>query len=120
LTTVEAFKTSFVPACGVVGQTHRTPAIYIMFKTIGGATGSEDETGAYLRPGEPPRASSSSSRTSWTPHASKFLLASANIGTSFRTKVTPRNFTFRSREFDQPSSSFLPPSESKDGLPVLA
>ena len=38
----------------------------------------------------------------------------ANIGTSFRNEVTPRNFTFRSREFEQMECEFFcHPSETR-------
>jgi glycyl-tRNA synthetase len=38
-----------------------------------------------------------------------------NTGTSFRNEVTPRNFTFRSREFDQAELEFFcHPDESQD------
>jgi len=38
-----------------------------------------------------------------------------NTGTSFRNEVTPRNFTFRSREFDQAELEFFcHPSESQE------
>ena len=45
----------------------------------------------------------------------------AQIGKSFRNEITPRNFTFRSREFEQMEMEFFcHPAESRAVVQVLA
>ena len=49
----------------------------------------------------PPRASSSISSTCCSPCARKLPFGIAQIGKAFRNEITPGNFTFRTREFEQ-------------------
>ena len=53
------------------------------------------------------RESSSTSRTSAIQHAVRIPFGIAQIGKSFRNEITPRNFTFRSREFEQMEIEFF-------------
>ena len=56
---------------------------------------------------KPPRASSSTSPTSSTPPAASSPSAIAQIGKAFRNEITPGNFTFRTREFEQMEIEFF-------------
>ena len=68
-----------------------------------------------------PRASSSTSRTSSTAAACSVPFGIAQIGKSFRNEITPRNFTFRSREFEQMEIEFFcHPRPVARVVPVLA
>ncbi len=85
----------------------------LMFKTIVGATGSEDDK-AYLRP-ETAQGIFVNFKNVVDTTRVKIPFGIGNTGTSFRNEVTPRNFTFRSREFDQAELEFFcHPSESQD------
>ncbi len=54
-----------------------------------------------------PRASSSTSRTCCDSTRVKIPFGIAQMGKSFRNEITPRNFTFRSREFEQMEIEFF-------------
>ena len=70
---------------------------------------------------KPPRACSSTSRTSSIPRRVKLPFGIAQIGKSFRNEITPRNFTFRSREFEQMEMEFFcHPDESPQMVRILA
>ena len=77
-----------------------------MFKTYVGAAGRASRASPISAPRRP-RGSSSTSRTSSTPAGSRSRSASRQIGKSFRNEITPRNFTFRSREFEQMEIEFF-------------
>ena len=53
------------------------------------------------------RGSLSTSRMCWTARVSNCPSGSRQIGKSFRNEITPRNFTFRSREFEQMEIEFF-------------
>ncbi len=85
----------------------------LMFKTIVGATGTEDDA-AYLRP-ETAQGIFVQFKNVVDTTRVKVPFGIGNTGTSFRNEVTPRNFTFRSREFEQAELEFFcHPSESQD------
>ena len=63
---------------------------------------------------KPRRASSSSSRTCSTPRGRKLPFGIAQIGKAFRNEINPRNFTFRSREFEQMEIEYF--CRPEDGL----
>ena len=68
-----------------------------------------------------PRAFSSTSRTCSTARACSVPFGIAQIGKSFRNEITPRNFTFRSREFEQMEIEFFcHPSQSPEWYQLLA
>ena len=83
----------------------------LMFKTYIGATATEDDV-AYLRP-ETAQGVFVQFKNVVDTTRVKIPFGIGNTGTSFRNEVTPRNFTFRSREFEQAELEFFcHPSES--------
>lgn len=84
----------------------------LMFRTYIGATASEDDV-AYLRP-ETAQGVFVQFKNVVDTTRVKVPFGIGNTGTSFRNEVTPRNFTFRSREFDQAELEFFcHPDESR-------
>lgn len=74
-------------------------AFNLMFKTFVGAT--EDESSiAYLRP-ETAQAIFVNFKNVLDTSRKKLPFGIAQIGKAFRNEINPRNFTFRSREFEQ-------------------
>jgi glycyl-tRNA synthetase len=83
----------------------------LMFKTTIGATGKEEDT-VYLRP-ETAQGIFVNFKNICDSNRVKVPFGVAQIGKSFRNEITPRNFTFRSREFEQMEVEFFcHPSES--------
>ncbi len=77
----------------------------LMFKTYVGATAGEDDK-AYLRP-ETAQGIFAQAKNVWDTTRVKVPFGIAQTGKSFRNEVTPRNFTFRSREFEQMEIEFF-------------
>jgi glycyl-tRNA synthetase len=77
----------------------------LMFKTFVGAIESEDSM-AYLRP-ETAQGIFANFRNVVDTSRVKVPFGIAQIGKAFRNEVTPRNFTFRSREFEQMEIEFF-------------
>ncbi|MCX5689678.1 MAG: glycine--tRNA ligase [Planctomycetota bacterium] len=77
----------------------------LMFKTYIGATATEDDK-AYLRP-ETAQGIFAQAKNVWDTTRVKVPFGIAQTGKSFRNEVTPRNFTFRSREFEQMEIEFF-------------
>ncbi len=89
------------PQCPVCGSYDLTEAraFNLMFKTYVGAT--EDESSiAYLRP-ETAQAIFVNFKNVLNVSRKKLPFGIAQIGKAFRNEINPRNFTFRSREFEQ-------------------
>jgi glycyl-tRNA synthetase len=85
----------------------------LMFRTYIGATATEDDI-AYLRPETAQGIFVQFKNVTDTTRV-RIPFGIGNTGTSFRNEVTPRNFTFRSREFDQAELEFFcHPSESQE------
>ena len=85
----------------------------LMFKTTIGALGGEDDV-AFLRP-ETAQGIFVNFKNVCDSTRVKVPVGIAQIGKSFRNEITPRNFTFRSREFEQMEIEFFcHPSESAD------
>jgi glycyl-tRNA synthetase len=85
----------------------------LMFKTIVGAMGTEDDA-AFLRP-ETAQGIFVNFKNVVDSSRVKVPFGIAQVGKSFRNEITPRNFTFRSREFEQMEIEFFcHPSESAD------
>ena len=85
----------------------------LMFKTIVGALGSEEDA-AYLRP-ETAQGIFVNFKNVVDSSRVKIPFGIAQMGKSFRNEITPRNFTFRSREFEQMEIEFFcHPSQSAD------
>src|SRR5437764_2251695 len=86
------------PNCGSKDLTEPRP-FNLMFKTYVGAT--EDESSVtYLRP-ETAQSIFVQFKNSLEVSRKKLPFGIAQIGKAFRNEINPRNFTFRSREFEQ-------------------
>ncbi len=84
----------------------------LMFKTTLGALGTEDDA-AFLRP-ETAQGMFVNFKNVCDSSRVKIPFGIAQIGKSFRNEITPRNFTFRSREFEQMEMEFF--CHPKDSL----
>jgi len=83
----------------------------LMFKTTLGALGTEEDA-AFLRP-ETAQGMFVNFKNVCDSSRVKIPFGVAQIGKSFRNEITPRNFTFRSREFEQMEMEFFcHPSQS--------
>jgi glycyl-tRNA synthetase len=86
------------PNCGSKDLTEPRP-FHLMFKTYVGAT--EDESSiTYLRP-ETAQSIFVQFKNVLEVSRKKLPFGIAQIGKAFRNEINPRNFTFRSREFEQ-------------------
>jgi len=84
----------------------------LMFKTIIGALGTDDDA-AFLRP-ETAQGIFVNFKNVCDSTRVKVPFGICQVGKSFRNEITPRNFTFRSREFEQMEIEFFcHPSESQ-------
>ena len=70
-----------------------------MFRTQLGAIGGRTPSPIFVR--KPRSRSSCSSRTCSIPRGRRLPFGIAQIGKAFRNEINPRNFIFRSREFEQ-------------------
>ncbi|MCC6232569.1 MAG: glycine--tRNA ligase [Verrucomicrobiales bacterium] len=87
----------------------------LMFKTYVGPVADEDNV-AYLRP-ETAQAIFAQFKNVLETSRQKPPFGIAQMGKAFRNEVTPRNFTFRSREFEQMELEFfIPPDEAVEAL----
>ncbi len=77
----------------------------LMFKTIVGAMGTEEDA-AFLRP-ETAQGIFANYKNVVDSSRVKVPFGIAQVGKSFRNEITPRNFTFRSREFEQMEIEFF-------------
>jgi glycyl-tRNA synthetase len=83
----------------------------LMFKTTIGALGGEEDT-AFLRP-ETAQGIFANFKNVCDSTRVRVPFGIAQVGKSFRNEITPRNFTFRSREFEQMEIEFFcHPSQS--------
>ena len=97
------------PNCGAKDSFTEARNFNLMFKTFVGPV--EDDDGSCVSPPRRPRrASSSTSRTCRRPRK-KLPFGIAQIGKSFRNEITPGNFIFRTREFEQMEMEFFVPPE---------
>jgi glycyl-tRNA synthetase len=88
-------------------------AFNLMFRTYVGATATDDDV-AYLRP-ETAQGIFVQFKNVVDTTRVRVPFGIGNTGKSFRNEVTPRNFTFRSREFEQMELEFFcHPSESME------
>jgi len=95
--------TSFNPENG--SQLTEPRMFNLMFKTYVGAAESEDSV-AYLRP-ETAQAIFAQFKNVLDTSRQKVPFGIAQIGKAFRNEINPRNFTFRSREFEQMELEFF-------------
>jgi glycyl-tRNA synthetase len=86
----------------------------LMFKTYIGASEPAEE--AYLRP-ETAQAIFAQFKNVLDTSRQKIPFGIAQVGKAFRNEVTPRNFTFRSREFEQMELEFfIKPDEAVEAV----
>jgi glycyl-tRNA synthetase len=89
--------------CG--GELTEARAFNLMFKTFVGAN-QDNSSEAYLRP-ETCQSIFTQFKNVATTSRQKIPFGIAQIGKSFRNEITPRNFIFRSREFEQMEMEFF-------------
>jgi glycyl-tRNA synthetase len=101
------------PFTGKLGSLTPPRQFNLMFKTYVGATATEDDV-AYLRP-ETAQGVFIHFKNVVDTSRVRVPFGIGNTGKSFRNEVTPRNFTFRSREFEQAELEFFcHPDESME------
>lgn len=99
------------PECG--GDLTEPRQFNLMFETYTGALQSDDNK-AFLRP-ETAQGMFVNFKNVMDSSRVKFPFGVAQIGKSFRNEITPRNFIFRSREFEQMEMEFFcHPDQSRD------
>ena len=87
----------------------------LMFKTYVGPTATEADV-AYLRP-ETAQAIFAQFKNVHETSQQKVPFGVAQMGKAFRNEVTPRNYTFRSREFEQMELEFfIKPDEAVEAI----
>ena len=100
------------PTCQEAGTLTEPRAFNLMFQTNVGAVQS-DENAAYLRP-ETAQGIFANYRNVLDSTRLKLPFGIAQVGKAFRNEINPRNFTFRSREFEQMEIEFFcHPAESR-------
>jgi len=101
------------PNCGTKGQLTEPRAFNLMFKTFMGPL--EDESSAvYLRP-ETAQGSYVNFTNVQSTARHKLPFGIAQIGKAFRNEITTKNFTFRTREFEQMEMQyFVKPGEDEE------
>lgn len=103
-------KLTTCPECG--GVLTDPKQFNLMFKTFVGAVENESSQ-AYLRP-ETCQSIFTQFKNVLVSSRQKIPFGIAQIGKSFRNEITPRNFIFRSREFEQMEMEFfIHPKENK-------
>ena len=114
LATEQLHQTGLQEPCPRCGGVLADPTPFnLMFKTIIGALGTEDDA-AFLRP-ETAQGMFVNFKNILDSTRVKLPFGVAQIGKSFRNEITPRNFTFRSREFEQMEMEFFcSPQESRE------
>jgi glycyl-tRNA synthetase len=93
------------PACKKQATLTEPRSFNLMFKTFVGAVESESAV-AYLRP-ETAQGIFANYKNVLDTGRVKVPFGIAQIGKSFRNEINPRNFTFRSREFEQMEIEFF-------------
>jgi glycyl-tRNA synthetase len=105
LTTVDDFARVLGPDAKQLGTLTEPREFNLMFKTYIGALGGE-ESAAFLRP-ETAQGIFVNFKNVVDSTRVRVPFGIAQIGKSFRNEITPRNFTFRSREFEQMEIEFF-------------
>ncbi len=105
LTTVQDFAQVLGPDAREVGTLTPPREFNLMFKTIVGALGGEEDA-AFLRP-ETAQGIFVNFKNVVDTSRVRVPFGIAQVGKSFRNEITPRNFTFRSREFEQMEIEFF-------------
>jgi len=113
LTTVADFADVLGPDSKTLGTLTAPREFNLMFKTYVGALSGE-EGAAFLRP-ETAQGIFVNFKNVVDSSRVNVPFGIAQIGKSFRNEITPRNFTFRSREFEQMEIEFFcHPSQSQE------
>jgi glycyl-tRNA synthetase len=105
LTTVQDFAEVLGPDAREPGTLTPPREFNLMFKTTVGALGGEDDV-AFLRP-ETAQGIFVNFRNVVDTSRVRVPFGIGQVGKSFRNEITPRNFTFRSREFEQMEIEFF-------------
>ena len=105
LPTVEDSRKVLGPDAKELGTLTEPREFNLMFKTIVGALGGEEDA-AFLRP-ETAQGIFVNFKNVCDSTRVRVPFGIAQIGKSFRNEITPRNFTFRSREFEQMEIEFF-------------
>ncbi len=110
-------KDDTLPYCPACGSLDLTPprAFNLMFKSFAGPLES-DEHLVYLRP-ETAQAIFVQFKNVLDTSRQKLPFGIAQIGKAFRNEINPRNFIFRSREFEQMEVEYF--CKEQDGLSAL-
>ena len=100
------------PSCGATGSFTEARELNLMFKTHAGPV-TETAAEVYLRP-ETAQGMFINFANVLNTSRKKPPFGIAQIGKSFRNEITPGNFVFRTREFEQMEMEFfVPPAESQ-------
>jgi glycyl-tRNA synthetase len=105
LTTVKDFSQVLGPDARELGTLTEPREFNLMFKTTVGALSGEEGT-AFLRP-ETAQGIFVNFKNVVDSSRVRIPFGIAQMGKSFRNEITPRNFTFRSREFEQMEIEFF-------------
>jgi glycyl-tRNA synthetase len=105
LTTVSDFSQVLAPEAKELGTLTEPREFNLMFKTYVGALGGEESV-AFLRP-ETAQGIFVNFKNVLDSTRVRVPFGVAQMGKSFRNEITPRNFTFRSREFEQMEIEFF-------------
>jgi glycyl-tRNA synthetase len=109
---VDSLEKVYAPEAKEIGTLTEPREFNLMFKTIVGAMGTQEDA-AFLRP-ETAQGIFVNFKNVTDSTRVKIPFGIAQVGKSFRNEITPRNFTFRSREFEQMEIEFFcHPSESR-------
>ena len=112
LTQLQDFANVLGPDANDLGTLTPPREFNLMFKTTIGALGGEEDA-AFLRP-ETAQGIFVNFKNVLDSSRVRIPFGIAQVGKSFRNEITPRNFTFRSREFEQMEIEFFcPPQDSK-------
>jgi glycyl-tRNA synthetase len=113
LTAVKDFSQVLGPDAKTTGTLTEPREFNLMFKTYVGALSGE-EGAAFLRP-ETAQGIFVNFKNVLDSSRVKIPFGIAQMGKSFRNEITPRNFTFRSREFEQMEIEFFCQPTSSPG-----
>ncbi len=105
LTEIDGFDEVLGPDAKTLGTLTEPREFNLMFKTVVGALSGEEGT-SFLRP-ETAQGIFVNFKNVLDSTRHRLPLGIAQIGKSFRNEITPRNFTFRSREFEQMEIEFF-------------
>ena len=100
------------PSCGKRGTFTEARQFNLMFKTHAGPVESEGAV-AYLRP-ETAQGMFTNFKNVLETSRKRPPFGIAQVGKSFRNEITPQNFVFRTREFEQMEMEFfVPPADAQ-------